>query len=45
MVRKSLFNTIVTGVKGVKSIAVGERNQAQLQIQQGQAMIYSQGAG
>lgn len=33
-----------TIVLGVKSIAIGE-NQAQPQIQQGQVVIYSQGAG
>lgn len=42
MVRKTLFNTIITGVKYIE---IEERNQAQLQLQQGQAMIYSQRAG
>lgn len=42
MVGKTSFKPLVIGVK---SIAIAERDQPQLQIQQGQAVIYSKGAG
>lgn len=39
MVKKTLFSTVMIGVK---TMAIGERDQAQLQIQQTQVEIYSQ---
>ena len=41
MVRETLFRTIVIGIK---TVTIGERDLAQLQVQE-RVRIYSQGAG